>query len=108
MDLRQLRYFLRIVEVGSFTRAAEALRVAQPSLSQHIQGLEEELGVELLTRHARGVTPTDLGHVLLGHARIILREVERAKEAVRFSSVNPAGEVMVGLPHQHAEASRFR
>jgi LysR family transcriptional regulator, nitrogen assimilation regulatory protein len=98
MDLRQLRYFLRIAEVGSFTRAAESLRIAQPSLSQHVQVLEDELGVELLTRHARGVTPTDLGLILCDHARTILLDVERAKEAIQSSSDNPAGEVTVGLP----------
>ena len=98
MDLRQLRYFLRIAEVGSFTRAAESLRIAQPSLSQHVQGLEDELGVELLTRHPRGVTPTYLGLILCEHARTILLEVDRAKEAIQSSSDNPAGEVTVGLP----------
>jgi LysR family nitrogen assimilation transcriptional regulator len=98
MDLRQLRYFLRIAEVGSFTRAAESLRIAQPSLSQHVQVLEDELGVELLTRHARGVTPTDIGLILCDHARTILLDVERAKEAIQSSSENPAGEVTVGLP----------
>lgn len=98
MDVRQLRYFLQITESGSFSRAAEVLHVAQPSLSQHVRSLEEELGGELLTRHARGVIPTDLGLTLCHHARTILREVERAKEAVRSSLESPAGEITLGLP----------
>ena len=97
MDLRQLRYFLRIVEAGSFSKASEALRIAQPSLSHHVRELEEELGVELLTRHARGVIPTDFGFILCDHARVILREVNRTKERIRDAAESPGGEVLVGL-----------
>ena len=97
MDLRQLRYFLRIVEAGSFSKASEALRIAQPSLSNHVRELEEELGVELLTRHARGVVPTDFGFLLCDHARVILREVNRAKERIRDAADSLQGEVLVGL-----------
>ncbi len=97
MDLRQLRYFLRIVEAGSFSKAADLLHVAQPSLSQHVRALEEELGVELLHRHARGVSPTDLGFILCDRARLILREVDAAKESIRESAESVSGEVVVGL-----------
>lgn len=75
MDLRQLKYFVQITESGNFSRAAEMLRIAQPSLSQQVKNLEEELGVDLLLRHARGVTPTDMGQQLYDHARRILEEV---------------------------------
>ncbi|MCB5204612.1 LysR family transcriptional regulator [Neorhizobium sp. T786] len=98
MDLRQLRYFLQIAEAGSFSRAAELLHVAQPSLSQHIINLEEELGVPLLIRHPRGVTPTDFGHLLSEHARTILRDVERSRHSMLNAGENPSGEVTVGLP----------
>lgn len=98
MDLRQLRYFLQIAEAGSFSKAAELLNVAQPSLSQHVINLEEELSVPLLLRHPRGVTPTDFGQLLCEHARSILRDVERSKQAVREAAENPGGEVIVGLP----------
>lgn len=98
MDLRQIRYFLQIAEAGSFSRAAELLNVAQPSLSQHIINLEEELGVPLLIRHPRGVSPTDFGHLLCEHARMILRDVERSRRAMRDARENPSGEIIVGLP----------
>src|ERR1700712_1333440 len=75
MDLRQLRYFAQIAESGNVSRAAEVLRIAQPSLSQQMRNLEEELGIELLFRHARGVTPTELGLKFYEHARRILQEV---------------------------------
>ncbi|MDX3929517.1 MAG: LysR substrate-binding domain-containing protein [Shinella sp.] len=98
MDLRQIRYFLQIAEAGSFSKAAELLHVAQPSLSQHIINLEEELGVPLLIRHPRGVTPTDFGHLLSEHARTILRDVERSRHSMLNAAENPSGEVTVGLP----------
>jgi LysR family transcriptional regulator, nitrogen assimilation regulatory protein len=98
MDLRQLRYFLQIVDSGSFSRASERLNIAQPSLSQHVRSLEDELGVELLARHPRGVTATEYGRLLCDHARSILRDVQRSREALRLSAASPAGEVVVGLP----------
>ena len=98
MDLRQLRYFTQIAESGNVSRAAEVLRIAQPSLSQQMRNLEDELGVELLFRHARGVTPTELGLKFYEHARRILQEVERAKEVVRSQATSPSGRISVGLP----------
>ncbi|MCS4504793.1 LysR substrate-binding domain-containing protein [Arhodomonas aquaeolei] len=99
MDLRQLRYFVAIVESGSIKRAAMSLYVAQPSLSQHVRNLEEELGVTLLTRSARGVSPTEAGLELLGYARSILSQLEQAREALRAGSVDPHGSVRLGLPN---------
>ncbi|MCJ2052301.1 LysR family transcriptional regulator [Methylobacterium sp. J-070] len=98
MDLRQLRYFAQIAESGNVSRAAEVLRIAQPSLSQQMRNLEDELGVELLFRHARGVTPTELGLKFYDHARRILQEAERAKEVVRSLATSPSGRISVGLP----------
>ena len=68
MENRQLLYFTRIVELGSFTKAAAELRIAQPSLGQQVRNLEEELGTALLVRHSRGVKPTEAGAVLFEHA----------------------------------------
>lgn len=98
MDLRQLKYFVQIAESGNLSRAAEVLRVAQPSLSQQMKKLEEDLGVDLLLRHARGVTLTEFGNELYDHARRILREVERARGALRTQSLTPSGPVSAGLP----------
>jgi len=98
MDLKQLKYFVQISESGNLSRAAEVLRVAQPSLSQQMKGLEEELGVDLLHRHARGVTLTEFGSQLYDHARRILQEVERARDALRTQSLTPSGTVSAGLP----------
>jgi LysR family transcriptional regulator, nitrogen assimilation regulatory protein len=98
MDLRQLRYFTQIAESGNVSRAAEVLRIAQPSLSQQIKNLEEELGVDLLFRHSKGVTPTELGLQFYEHAQRILNEVERAKDVIRSRSSSPSGRVSVGLP----------
>ena len=98
MELRQLRYFLQIADSGSFSRAAEVLSVAQPSLSQHVRSLEDELGVNLLARHPRGVTATEQGRLLCDHVRLILREVERSREALRAAADSPSGVVVLGLP----------
>lgn len=98
MDLRQLRSLIHIADCGSLSRAAEILRTSQPSLSLQIKHLEAELGIELLNRHARGVTLTDLGHVFCEHARTILKDVERAKETISTHVKSPTGKVTVGLP----------
>lgn len=98
MDLRQLKYFVQISENGSFSRAAEVLRIAQPSLSQQIKQLEEELGVQLLARHTRGVTMTMQGQQFYEHARRILAEADHAKENVRSQTLAPSGRISVGLP----------
>lgn len=98
MDLKQLRYFLAIVEEGSLSRAAHRLGVAQPALSQHVRRLEEDLGVTLLVRGARGVHPTEPGERLADDARMILRHMEWAREHVRGVADPPAGPVTVGMP----------
>ncbi|MDQ0503361.1 LysR family transcriptional regulator [Xanthobacter agilis] len=98
MDLRQLRYFVTIVEVGSFSKAAHRLCVAQPALSQHVRNMELDLGVELLFRSPQGVRPTEAGETLVRHARLILTQVEVAQEAVRRGQSEPEGEVRFGLP----------
>lgn len=78
MEFRQLRYLVAIVDHGTFTAAAEALHVAQPALSQQMRRLEAEVGVPLLRRGARGVTPTEAGGLLLTRARRVLGELDAA------------------------------
>ena len=80
MDLRQLEYFIRVAELGSFTRAADVLGVAQPALSRQVRLLEVELRQNLLQRHGRGAVPTEAGELLLAHGRGILHQVERARD----------------------------
>src|SRR6188768_2361572 len=98
MDLRQLEYFVRIAELGSFTRAANVLDVAQPALSRQVRLLEVELRQSLLLRNGRGVTTTEAGKVLLEHGRGILHQVERAREDLGRVGGTLAGRVAIGLP----------
>lgn len=98
MDLRQLRYFVAIVQSGSISRAAAQLNVAQPALSLHVRNMETDLGTPLLFRTPTGVQPTEAGLILFGKARAILDQVEAAQQEVRGNQAEPAGEVRLGLP----------
>jgi LysR family nitrogen assimilation transcriptional regulator len=97
MELKSLGYFVRIAELGSITRAAAHLRVAQPALSRHVQRLEEELGASLFTRANRGVRLTEAGNKLLENALRILREVERAGDEIRAHRAHPSGKIILGV-----------
>lgn len=97
MDLRQLRYFVAIVEAGSFTKASEMLHIAQPALSQHLRAMEADFGVQLLVRHPRGVWPTEAGARLLERAREIDARFAVLIDDVRGPRV-PSGEVRFGMP----------
>src|SRR5271156_217894 len=83
MDVRQLKYFVGIVDAGSFSKASQKLFVAQPSLSQQIANLEFELDTKLLLRSAQGIMPTAAGSVLYRHARQILRQMDRIRAGGR-------------------------
>src|SRR3954463_395306 len=102
MDLRQLEYFVRVAELGSFTRAATELDVAQPALSRQVRLLEVELRQSLLVRNGRGAVPTEAGRLLLEHGRGILHQVERAREDLGRLRGGLAGRVAVGLPNSVA------
>jgi DNA-binding transcriptional LysR family regulator len=82
MDERRLQYFLAVVDEGSVTRAAERLRVAQPSLSQALRAFESELGVQLFHRVGRGLRLSTAGQALIGPARQILRAIDEARSAI--------------------------
>jgi LysR family nitrogen assimilation transcriptional regulator len=103
MELRQLRYFVAIVEHGSLSRAAGVLHVAQPALTQQLRQLEQELGAQLLHRSAQGVHSTDAGKVFYEHAQAILKQVADARSAVS-QSARPSGTVTLGLPHSISAA----
>lgn len=97
LDLLKMRYFVRIAELGSITRASVDLGVAQPALSFHMRMLEEQLGVQLLIRNARGVIATEAGMTLLEHAQSILRALDKAEAATREQAEFPTGEVSLGI-----------
>ena len=98
MDLKQLRYFVAIVQCGSITRASQQLNVAQPALSLHIRNMEADLGVPLLFRTPQGVLPTDAGQILLRNAQVILAQFEKAQTEIKGASADPSGDVRIGLP----------
>ena len=97
MSLRQYEYALAIAEEGSVTAAAERLRVAQPSISQQIRALEQELGVTLFRRLPRGMQPTEAGLALLAEARAILAHLERALETARRVALGQEGRIAIGF-----------
>ncbi|MCO4239185.1 nitrogen assimilation transcriptional regulator NAC [Pseudarthrobacter raffinosi] len=97
MDTRKLAYFVKIVDSGSITKAAAALHVAQPALSQQVSALETELKQRLLIRSKQGVQPTAAGHTLYRHAQTILRLVEQARQDVASSGAAPAGRVSIAI-----------
>jgi LysR family transcriptional regulator, hydrogen peroxide-inducible genes activator len=97
MELHQLRYFCAVAETGSFSRAAEQSHVAQPSLSQQILKLEDELGARLFDRLGRSVRLTDLGKTFRPRARAVLRELEAAKGDVVERKDSVAGPLCTGV-----------
>lgn len=98
MDLKQLEYFVRVAELGSFTRAAVELDVAQPALSRQVRLLEVELRQTLLVRNGRGALPTEAGKVLLEHGRGILHQVQRAQDDLGRLRGGLEGRVALGMP----------
>lgn len=97
MDIRRLHAFVKIVDIGSLTRAAAVLHVAQPALSQQVLGLETHFNEQLLIRSKNGVAPTDAGRKLYRHAQIILRQLEQAEIDISVEADVLAGRVSVGL-----------
>lgn len=105
MDTRRLSAFVKIVDLGSLTRAADNLHVAQPALSQQIAGLESHFRQRLLIRSKRGVVPTEAGRALYRHAQIILRQLGQAQSEVSRGTQSVAGSVSLGLAPYSAGAS---
>ena len=98
MDLRQLRTFLHVVELGSLSKAAERLRIAQPALGRQVKLLEEELGVALFARHGRGMVPTAAGRILADRASTILRLVADTRAELTAERDAVKGTVSLGVP----------
>lgn len=97
MNLRRLKYFVKIVDIGSLTQAADILHIAQPALSQQLATLEGEVKQQLLVRTKRGVTPTEAGRVLYRHAQLILRQCDQAQVDMDAAGRGLSGAVAVGL-----------
>jgi LysR family nitrogen assimilation transcriptional regulator len=95
---RQLTYFLRIAELGSFTRAAAALHVAQPALSRQIKQLEEDLGVMLFARSESGISLTEAGVLLAERARVLLQQFESLRSEVGALATSVQGKLHFGMP----------
>src|SRR5687768_7963377 len=97
MELRQLKFFVQAAEQGSLTRAAADLAVAQPVLSRQIRELENELGVQLLSRNGRGVTLTEAGKRFLVRARAISQDVQAAQDEASAQRTSPSGAVSIAM-----------
>lgn len=97
MNLRQLKYFVSVVETGSMTRAAEQLHVAQTALGMQIRQIEEDLGVALLVRHSRGVEPTKAGRLLHERAGAILKLVDQTRRDVRSCEREESETIRLGI-----------
>ena len=105
MNLRRLKYFVKIVDIGSLTQAADVLHIAQPALSQQLATLEGEVHQQLLVRTKRGVTPTEAGKVLYRHAQLILRQCDQAQVDMVAAGRGLSGAVSVGLAPGTAAAT---
>jgi DNA-binding transcriptional LysR family regulator len=104
MDARQLKFFLAVIDYGGFSRAAEQLFIAQPSLSQTIAGLERELGVTLFHRVGRGVLPSDAAQRLIGPARQVMRDLATAQSAIDAVKGITTGQVeIISMPSPAVE-----
>lgn len=97
MELRQLRHFVAVVDCANLSRAAERVAISQPALTRSIKTLEDLLGVELVERKPRGVTPTEAGLALYRHAQIVLNAAQRLTREVRELESGAAGTVHVGV-----------
>jgi len=98
VDLKQIRYFIYVANLGSFNKAARVLNIAQPALSRQIRALEDELRVQLLHRSTRGVETTDAGKTLLKMGESILAYADQIRESVSRVAVTPTGNVIIGMP----------
>ena len=97
MDIKQLRTFRSVAELGSLSKAADRLRTTQPGLSRQIKLLEQELGVQLFVRNGRGMLLTIAGRMLLDRTEGLVRQIEQVRDDIKSTGGNPAGRVVLGL-----------
>ena len=97
MELHQLRYFCAIAETGSFSRAALKTHISQPSLSQQIRKMEDELGVKLFDRLGRSVRLTEFGQSFLPRALTVLHDLEIARNEVAEKKTTASGSICIGV-----------
>ena len=115
MELRQLRYLVRVIELGSISRAALDLELVQSALSQQISRLESELSTRLLQRSSKGVTPTEAGLAFFREAQLVLRHAEQAVRSAQESRLSggvsvgmaPTTASVLGLPLLRAMRERY-
>lgn len=98
MEISQLRTVLNVAELGSLTRAAERMRIAQPALSRQLRLLEDELGMRLFDRHGRGMVPTETGQAVVRHAQRVMAELEEIRAAATEDGAPLTGHVAIGMP----------
>lgn len=103
MDISQLRTLIHVAELGSLSKAADRLHIAQPALSRQIRLLEEELGVRLFDRHGRGMVVTEHGRDVLRHALRIMAEMEEIRAVVSDEDAPLRGHVSIGMPPTAAD-----
>jgi DNA-binding transcriptional LysR family regulator len=97
MDIKQLRTFRSVAELGSLSKAADRLRTTQPGLSRQIKLLEQELGVQLFVRNGRGMLLSIAGRMLLDRTEGLVRQIEQVRDDIKSTGGNPAGRVVLGL-----------
>src|SRR5260370_17502238 len=97
MDLKQLRTFRAVAELGSLSKAADRLRAAQPALSRHIKLLEHELRVELFVRNGRGMLLTSAGRMLLDRTTGLVRQIEQVRDDFQSASGKPSARAIPSL-----------
>jgi DNA-binding transcriptional LysR family regulator len=98
MDLNQLRTLIHVADLGSLSKAADRLRIAQPALSRQVRLLEDELGVRLFDRHGRGMVLTEAGRDALRHAERVMGEIEELRASMGEGHASLRGHVAVGMP----------
>ena len=98
MELSQLRTLIHVAELGSLSKAADRLHIAQPALSRQVRLLEEELGVRLFARHGRGMVLTEQGQEILKHATRVMTELEEIRAAASDAGAPLRGQIAIGFP----------